>query len=45
MLTKRTPISVAQAQRKINEIPLNLMTETIPVTEANHRVLAEVAKA
>lgn len=45
MLTKRTPISVAQAQRKINEIPLSLMTETIPVTEANHRILAEVAKA
>ncbi len=41
MLTRRTPISVAEAQKKINEIPLKTTTETIPLSEANHRILAE----
>ena len=41
MLTRRIPISVAEAQKKINEIPLKTATETIPLSEANHRVLAK----
>ena len=41
MLTRRIPISVAEAQKKINEIPLKTATETIPLSEADHRVLAK----
>ncbi|MCC4357505.1 hypothetical protein LMB72_01150 [Limosilactobacillus reuteri] len=41
MLTRRIPISVAEAQKKINEISLKTATETIPLSEANHRVLAK----
>ncbi len=40
MLTRRTPISVAEAQKRINEITLTTSTEIIPLTEANHRVIA-----
>ena len=45
MLTRRTPISIAQAQAKMAAVPLKLTTEEIPVTEANHRILAEPAQA
>ncbi|MCH5461216.1 molybdopterin molybdotransferase MoeA [Lactobacillus sp. LC28-10] len=40
MLTKRNPISIDEAQEKINQVKLPIQTETIPVEEANHRVLA-----
>lgn len=36
MLTRRTPISVAEAQKKINEIPLKTTTETIPLLSLIH---------
>ena len=45
MLTRRTPISIAQAQAKMASVPLKLTTEEIPVTEANHRILAKPAQA
>ncbi len=41
MLTRRTPISVADAQEKINAIPLKTETEVVALTSANHRILAE----
>lgn len=41
MLTRRTPISVAAAKEKLAAIKLTTLTETIPLEEANHRVLAE----
>lgn len=41
MLTRRTPISVADAQKKINAIPLKTETEVVALTSANHRILAE----
>lgn len=40
MLTRRYPISIDEAQAKIENITLHSEVETIPVTEANHRVLA-----
>lgn len=45
MLTRRTPISIAAAQAKIQAVPLKTATELIPVQEANHRVLAAPAVA
>lgn len=45
MLTRRTPISIAEAQAKINAVPLTTATETVPVAEANHRILAKPALA
>lgn len=45
MLTRRYPISITEAQAKINQVALPTKTETIPVTEANHRVLAETVTA
>lgn len=41
MLTRRTPISFADAQKKINAIPLKTETEVVALTSANHRILAE----
>lgn len=41
MLTRRTPISVAEAKKRIDAIKLKTATEEIPLAEANHRVLAE----
>lgn len=40
MLTRRIPISVAEAKARINALPLKLQTEQIPLAAANHRVLA-----
>lgn len=40
MLTRRTPISVKEAQKRLQSIPLKTATEIIPIEEANHRVLA-----
>lgn len=45
MLTRRYPISITEAQAKINNVTLPTVTETIPVAEANHRVLAETVTA
>ncbi|AUI78971.1 molybdopterin molybdotransferase MoeA [Lactiplantibacillus pentosus] len=45
MLTRRYPISITEAQAKINNVALPTVTETIPVAEANHRVLAETVTA
>ena len=45
MLTRRYPISITEAQAKINQVALPTKTETIPVTDANHRVLAETVTA
>lgn len=41
MLTKRYPISINEAQEKVNQIKLPIKTEIIPVKQANHRVLAK----
>lgn len=45
MLTRRTPISVAEAQRRIAAIKLKTATEVIPIQKANHRILAADAIA
>lgn len=45
MLTRRTPISVAEAQKRVQSIPLTTTTETIPLKETNHRVLAADVRA
>ncbi|GAW99474.1 molybdopterin molybdotransferase MoeA [Secundilactobacillus mixtipabuli] len=45
MLTRRYPISIDEAQAKINQITLPTKTETVAVTEANHRVLAKAVTA
>ena len=45
MLTRRIPISIAEAQAKIAAIQLPTATETIAVQEANHRILAQAAQA
>ena len=45
MLTRRTPISIPDAQAKIANLPLKPQTEIIPTIEANHRVLAKPALA
>lgn len=45
MLTRRTPISVAQAQAKVAAVPLTAATEVIPTARANHRVLATAVLA
>lgn len=45
MLTRRTPISVAEAKKRIQNVQLPTRTETIPLSQANHRVLAKDAIA
>lgn len=45
MLTRRTPISVTEAQKRVQSIPLKTATEIIPLEEANHRVLAKDVRA
>lgn len=45
MLTKRTPISISEAQARIEKVPLTTKTELVPVEEANHRILAAPARA
>lgn len=41
MLTRRTPISVAEAKKRIDSVKLSEKTETISLDDANHRVLAK----
>lgn len=45
MLTRRTPISVQKAQAKLDKIHFTAPTEVIPLSMANHRVLAKDAVA
>nr|WP_054699711.1 hypothetical protein [Secundilactobacillus odoratitofui] len=45
MLTRRYPISIDEAQAKLNALSVTTDTETISVDEANHRVLAQAVVA
>ncbi|MTV82164.1 molybdopterin molybdotransferase MoeA [Secundilactobacillus folii] len=45
MLTRRYPISIDEAMDKLATIQLPTKTETISVSEANHRVLAQAVTA
>ena len=45
MLTRRIPISVAEAQARMQAVPLKTATEVVPIEEANHRILAADVKA
>lgn len=45
MLTRRTPISISEAQARMAAVPLTLSTEEIAVQDANHRILARPALA
>lgn len=45
MLTRRYPISIEEAQAKLNDLMLPTSTETISSEIANHRVLAEAVTA
>lgn len=45
MLIRRHPITLEEAQAKLAQLDLTPKTETIPVAQANHRILAQDLKA
>lgn len=45
MLTRRIPISIDEAIERLKRVPLPTTTETIPLSDANHRVLAKTINA
>lgn len=41
MLTRRKPVSIIDAQKMLTDLPLRSEVEEIPVSKANHRIVAQ----